>query len=448
MDRSLSSTPTRGALRGMGLAASRTLSGIRTWQVFLVALALRLPIVWLRPLEAHAENIKAGFTLAQRGYFGDPFSIPTGPTAHVAPAYPALVAAVRSLTPSDAACMHALSIIIAVVSAGNIAALLPVSRVLKLPSSSGTIAALAWLFPFFAWIEVSAEFETPFVVAALLTLLTLVARTVECAPPNTVAGARLGLAAGLAAYVTPTVLPVVALATLVGARLALWSMKGLLAVTAGAALTFAVAVLPYTLRNHHVFGEWFLMRDNFGMELATSNGPNARATKDENSDAWNGTLRVVPGSSHQEAALVRDLGEVEYNHRQQRAAVAWIRANPGAFLALVAERVGYMILPRSIRWSQQIIADAISLMTIAGCVLLWQSRYKFGVRFLSAAIVGHLLVYLLIEHDIRYMYPALFLESLIAGSFLVALVRIWKDRRDRLTEWATTYRPSHRTRRL
>ena len=107
MDRSLSSTPTRGALRGMGLAASRTLSGIRTWQVFLVALALRLPIVWLRPLEAHAENIKAGFTLAQRGYFGDPFSIPTGPTAHVAPAYPALVAAVRSLTPSDAACMHA-----------------------------------------------------------------------------------------------------------------------------------------------------------------------------------------------------------------------------------------------------------------------------------------------------------------------------------------------------
>ena len=96
MDRSPSSTPARGVLHGVGLAASRTLSGIRTWQVFLVALALRFPIVWLRPLEAHAENIKAGFTLAQRGYLGDPFSIPTGPTAHVAPAYPALVAAVRS----------------------------------------------------------------------------------------------------------------------------------------------------------------------------------------------------------------------------------------------------------------------------------------------------------------------------------------------------------------
>jgi hypothetical protein len=61
-------------------------------------------------------------------------------------------------------------------------------------------------------------------------------------------------------------------------------------------------------------------------------------------------------------------------------------------------------------------------------VLLWRSRYKFGIRFLSAAIAGYLLVYLFIEHDIRYMYPALFLESLIAGSFLAVLVRSWRDR--------------------
>lgn len=62
-------------------------------------------------------------------------------------------------------------------------------------------------------------------------------------------------------------------------------------------------------------------------------------------------------------------------------------------------------------------------MTIAGCVLLWRSRYALGIRCLAAAIGGYLLVYLLIEHDIRYMYPALFLESLIAGSFAVVLVR-------------------------
>jgi len=432
MDRSVSSTPARAALHAVGLAASRALSGIRTWQLFLVALALRLPIVWLRPLEAHAENIKAGFTLAERGYLGDPFSIPTGPTAHVAPAYPALVAAVRSLTPSDVVCMHVLSIIVAVVSAGNIAALLPVSRAMRLPNFSGTIAALMWMLPLFAWIEVSAEFETPFVVAALLALLTLAARTIERTPANSATGAKLGLAAGLAAYVTPTILPVIALATLAGARLMRWSVKGLVTTAAGAALAFAVAILPYTLRNHHAFGEWFFMRDNFGLELAMSNGPDARATMYENSDPRSGTLRLHPGNSRREAARVRDLGEVEYNHEKQQAAVAWIRASPRRFLALAAERAGYMILPRAIRWYQQLITDAISLMTIAGCVLLWGSRYKFGVRFLSAAIVGYLLVYLLIEHDIRYMYPALFLESLLAGSFLATLARIWRDRNARI----------------
>jgi hypothetical protein len=41
---------------------------------------------------------------------------------------------------------------------------------------------------------------------------------------------------------------------------------------------------------------------------------------------------------------------------------------------------------------------------------------------------GYLLVYLLVEHDIRYLYPALVLESLIAGSFAAVLLSIWRER--------------------
>jgi hypothetical protein len=343
----------------------------------------------------------------------------------MSPAYPALVAAVRSITPTDDACVRTLSVILAVVTSCNIAALIPISRVLKLPCESGTIAALMWLIPFFAWIELGAEFETPLTVAALLALVTLVARTIDTAPRTVATGGRLGLAAGIAAHVTPTVLPVTALAALVGARLARWRVKGLLSVSAGAALAFALAILPYTLRNYHTFGSWFFMRDDFGIELAMSNGPNARATKDEN-ESDGGTLAHHPFLWRPAAALVRDLGEVEYNHRLQGATVSWMRANPIASLELVAERLGYMVFPYARRWSQHVIADAISLMSIAGCVLLWHSRYRFGIRCLTAAIVGYLVVYLLIQHDIRYMYPALFLESLLAGSFAAALLRVWR----------------------
>jgi hypothetical protein len=386
------------------------------------------------------ESIKAGFTLAQRGYLGDPFAIPTGPTAHMSPAYPLVVAAVRSITPSDDACMHMLGVILAVVTSCNIAALLPVSRALKLPRESGTIAALMWLIPFFSWIELSGEFETPFSVAALLALVTLVARITASARPTMVTGAKLGLAAGVAAYVTPLVLPVTAFATIVGARLVRWKTQSLLAVLAGATLAFAAAILPYTLRNHHVFGAWFFMRDNFGLELAMSNGPNARATMDENIEARGGSFRHHPFISRAAAAEMRDLGEVEYNRRLETAAVTWIRANPVAFLKLVIQRAGYMVLPHAKHWYQRVIAGVISLMAIAGSVLLWSSRYRFGIRCLSAAILGYLLIYLLIEHNMRYIYPALFLESLIAASFLLVLAR-WNDPAPAQSEWDGNTQP-------
>jgi hypothetical protein len=105
-----------------------------------------------------------------------------------------------------------------------------------------------------------------------------------------------------------------------------------------------------------------------------------------------------------------------------------------AFLRLVIQRAGYMVFPQANgSRRQRVIAGAISLMAIAGSVLLWHSRYRLGIRCLSAAIVGYLLIYLLIEHDMRYMYPALFLESLIAASFLVVLAK-WNDPASAQTE--------------
>jgi hypothetical protein len=436
MDRPLFPARASTTPPSLRLRVSQILAGIRTWHIFVVALALRLPLVWLlQTPPLRTENIKAGFTLAQRGYFGDPFAIPSGPTAHLSPAYPLVVAAVRSITPSDDVCMHVLSIIFAVVTSCNIAALLPVSRALKLPREAGTIAALMWLIPFFTWIELSGEHETPFIVAALLVLVTLVVRITASARPTIVTGAKLGLAAGVAAYVTPLILPVTALATIVGARLVRWKTQSLLAVLAGAALAFAAAILPYTLRNHHVFGAWFFMRDNFGLELAMSNGPNARPTMLENIEARRGgTFAQHPFISRAAAAEMRDLGEIEYNRRMKASAVAWIKANPVAFLKLVIQRAGYLVLPQAKRWYQRVIAGAMSLMAIAGAVLLWHSRYRLGIRCLSAAIFGYLAIYLLIEHDMRYMYPALFLESLIAASFLVVLAK-WNDPAPPQTEW-------------
>src|SRR5215469_13454286 len=92
----------RSTPRSLRLGVSQILPRLRAWHILVLAFALRLPLVWLRRPSMHTESINAGFTLAQHGYLGDPYPIiATGPTAHLAPAYPLIVAAVRSITPSD-----------------------------------------------------------------------------------------------------------------------------------------------------------------------------------------------------------------------------------------------------------------------------------------------------------------------------------------------------------
>jgi hypothetical protein len=400
-----------------------TLNEIRAWQVFLLAFALRLIVISLRPSEwVRTENLRAGFTLATKGYLGDPFSIPTGLTAHVSPAYPALVAAVRLITGDDDASVRALAVLLAVVTSLNIAALIPAATVLRLPRGAGVIAAGLWIVPLFAWIELSAEHETPLTVSALLALVTIIVRIVSSASPSWIRhGLLLGLATGLAAYCTPTAVLVASFTVAAGVAVVRWPVRRVLAVGFVAAVAFTGAIAPYTIRNHRAFGEWFFMRDNFGMELAISNGDRARAPAEENSDPVTGTLRAHPFISRAEAASVRDLGEVAYNHRLRDQAVAWIRGNPQAFVRLTARRAGYLVLPHAKRerWYQRVVAGAVSVLFLFGSVRLWNAPYSLGVRCVVAAIISQGLVYLLIEHDIRYAYPMLFLESLVSAALLL-----------------------------
>jgi hypothetical protein len=407
----------------------RVLTELRAWQLFAVALLLRLPMIWLRhPDPIHTEDVKAGLTLAKLGYLGDPFAIPTGVTAHVPPAYPALIAALRMVSPSDASCMLLLSVAFALVTSLNIALLPWAERSLRLPRGAGTVAALLLLVPVYAWIELSPEHETPLIVLALLLVMGLTSRTITGREPSARAGAELGAVVGLAAYVTPTVLPVAVFSAAASWQTRDWDPRRILTACATAALTFLLAIAPYTLRNHHALGQWFFMRDDFGIELAMSYGPQAHATMDENSTP-EGTLANHPSASVEQAAVLRSMGEVNYNHMLLRGTLQWIEANPGATLALVAERALYLVLPYAKRWYQSALAGAISLAALAGVVLWWRSSYRVGVQTVACALIGYLFIYLLLEHDIRYMYPALVLESLLAGCTAVAL---WRLRFERL----------------
>jgi hypothetical protein len=102
--------------------------------VFVASLALHLGALAVRRTSfTRTENLATGFTLAEKGYLGDPFIRPTGPTAHVSPVYPVVVGAVQSMTRNETRTVTILSLIGALVSACSAVMLIPLARRMHLP---------------------------------------------------------------------------------------------------------------------------------------------------------------------------------------------------------------------------------------------------------------------------------------------------------------------------
>lgn len=398
------------------------LDKIAWWHVLIVALAIRLGVLWMHRFPSDlTEPLKVGITLATKGYLGNPFSIPTGITAHVAPAYSVLVAAVCLLTHGSRAMLTTLSVIMAIISSLNIAALVLLSRAMRLPSGAGSIAALMFIVPMFAWIELGAQHEDPLYVSVILIALWSVVRALKNESPALADGCILGAAVGAAAYVTPVVLPMTLMA-----GIATWGVAHLprrrAMMVGGAALgVFLMAIAPYTIRNRVELGGWFFIRDDLGLELAMSNAQNAQVTERENARPG-GTLSEHPTNSRAVAAYVREVGELSYNHELLRSATGWIRAHPGAFTSLTLRRIGYVLVPASVRWYQRLLGGLISGLFLIGSIVLWRSQERLVIRSMVGAAVGYAGIYAFVESQARYVYPLYWIESLVVGSFLALAV--------------------------
>ena len=386
--------------------------------LFVLALALRLLVLTVRePDFVETENLRTGFSLVSLGYLGNPFSAPTGPTAHVAPVYPLVVAAVQRFTMDKARTVGVLRILCAVVGALNVVLLLALAKALRIPDGAGTVAALFWVVPFFTWIELSGEHETVFTITAVLLVLIISVRRLRAVHLTATDGAVIGAAIGAGVHFSPLVLP--ALLFMVAVSLALRgpTARAYVRFASGAACAFLVVVAPYAWRNERVMGGWMLVRDNLGLELSVSNASNAFATADANFDKGS-TMTHHPFASVPDADEMRRLGEVAYNRQRMRIARAWISTNPGAFGKLVAKRAALILVPYARRPRQHLAADVLALLALGGFVRLWRDGYRAASLALVSTVMGYEAIYLLIQYDIRYVYPALWIESVAAGYFV------------------------------
>ena len=396
------------------------LAHVRARSVFALALVLHLGALAMRhtpPLLT--ENLRAGFTLAEKGYLGDPFSAPTGPTGHLSPVYPVIVAAAYRVTGSERGAIILLGILSAILASANAALLVALARRMWLPPGSGVLAALVWVFPFYSWIELSAEHETVITTTAVLLTLWILLDQLTLARRSRRDGAMLGAVTGVAVHFTPLILPMVLVAFV-----AAWAVRHTAVgfpFLAAAALTFVAAILPYTIRNRAVMGSAFLVRDNLGLEVAVSNGDVAEPAAEDNID---GAMKRHPYLSVEEAHRMRAMGEVAYNKSRLREGVTWIRTHPLPFLRLTAERAGYVLLvPHSNRVLQRGLATLLAVGFYLGLAWLWRAGERITVATLGGAVAGYELIYLFVQHDIRYVYPMMWIQSLVGASFVVYLAR-------------------------
>jgi hypothetical protein len=411
------SNPVRAFLAGTTCSPARAFG-----TVFLVAFAVRgllllfTPPEYVRP-ESLTELGRVAQSLWRTGQFADPYVIPTGATAHPLPAYTGLLALLYHVFGFTLAAGYVRSLLHIAASSVLLGAVPWLASRLGAGLPAGLLGGLAGaVFPYQGMDDALGwTGSDPYAALALgVLLVALVARWT--AGRGDARGALLiGLGWGAAFHVAPALLPV-----LLGclAFELLWSRPRLRwRAPAAMALGAALACAPWAWRNHAALGEAFFVRSNFGLELRLGNHEGTAATWDALA-AREGHGRGMrhPGGSQAEALRVRELGEAAYMREARTEAVTWIRAHPGDFLRLAAQRAAHV-------WLGPLDGSpaAVGLLLLSVLALLgaWRLVPALSAPQRAALLIPLALfplVYYVVPYSARYRAPVDWIVLTLAGA--------------------------------
>jgi hypothetical protein len=375
------------------------------------------------------EVARVAISVVQRGTFADPFAaLPTGYTAHVAPAYVFLYAAVAKLFGVGSAG----AITLWSLNVGFLAlqlALLPVlSDQLGLGVLPGILAAALGVIvqPY----RILPLWESLF-TGALMVVLCVLTLAYFKSPREWRHSALLGFLWGIAILANPQcVLLLFAWAYVAAMENSPEQMararRAMLVVVAGAAL----ACLPWFIRNYQRFDAVFFVRDNFGLELSTSNNSCARPTLLENINSGCHLL-THPNPSPIVAGEVFDKGEIRFNQEQLHEALGWISSNPRAFASLTGRRFLKFWFPYlgSLRYA--IPTGILTILSFAGLALLFRNNpqnksqnNRRAAWMLASTLLLYPLVHYFVQFEARYRYP-IFWATFLPAAYAMSETARW-----------------------
>jgi len=305
----------------------------------LVAFALRLALLWLShrgedPVHPRFETVGmesrlvAASLAAHLGFFG-PYPGYAAFTACIAPVYPFLWSLGYRIFHPDT--FGAILIGQAMNCAFSAATCWPIYSIGKkiFGKNVGLISAWVWVgLPYAVLLPLEWTWDQS--LAALLLALIVSATFEVRESHSSMAWTGYGLLWAFAALVNPTLcllLPFL-LGWMVIGR---WRIgQASLSLAARATLVFVLALLPWTIRNYYVMGDWFFIKSNFGMELWLGNNPAVQEIY---------SAELHPISDFRERISLILNGEPNYNREKQHEAIVYIESHPRVFLKNVMERI-------------------------------------------------------------------------------------------------------------
>jgi hypothetical protein len=387
--------------------------------IFVLAFAIRgflltrVPDRYVIP-HTRWEMEATAYALAERGEFADPYAVPTGPTAHLPPIMPGILALIWRLFGLGLVGGYA-GWLFRIATYCAMYAMLPwLAGKLGVGRQAGFIAGLAGVF-IALW---PGHGEALTAIAMGLLLLACLRRWT--APRISVGGSLLlGVAWGAAFHLQPALLTVF-LGCVV---FELWWRRSRRkwALSAVMILGVVLACLPWGVRNYATFDAVFFIRSNLGLELRMGNHEGAAAAmevmdlRDEHRH---------PRTHEEEALLLREVGEVEYMRGAAREALDWIRSHPGGFLRLTASRVVHWWCGPLHAPMYALLVTALTLLAFVGA---WRTLPRLTIPQRAALLIPlatYPLIYYVVAYMGRYRVPLDWIVLLFAG----AAVWRWIDR--------------------
>ena len=354
--------------------------GARPHTLDIVALALatrllilgfvaeRFPHKWL-----YSRGIELG-TLAQSLLAGQglssPFGGSTGPTALLAPGYPAVIALIfrifGSFTFPAAIAVMVMQVLFSVIT------VLLIMHVAQrcFDSRTADLAGVFWAVSLpLLWMP-TIFWET---CLSTLLLVGMVALALRCEEkPSGFLWALLGGYCGLAALVNPALL--MALLALMG--WSWWQTRKTLQYSPLLGLMVLLLVFaPWPIRNIRALGAFIPLRSTVGLELWMGNRAGATGFLDES---------VFPLFNRWEYDQYAAKGEVAYMRDKSALAKSYIRAHPVEFLRLSSIRFVRFWTGTGSKGGSILFAIHALLTSCLGAVGMWRlwQRRRFGVAVL------------------------------------------------------------------